>query len=262
MTEKKESAADKAIREALESVERFERERKTAPTSDAAAADGESTEVLPAVAMASIPEDGGADPETTANNALEHTETLASVTSGTGAGTGRDPVRKTAEQAMIESMIKARGEMQQALEQTQKEAKDMFERLARVSADFENFKKRVGREKDEAIKFGNEKAFKEIIPVVDNFRRALQAAPADGGTFVEGVRLVAKQLEDSLSRFGVVGFDSLGQPFDPARHEAVGSRTHETIAAQHVCEEYQRGYLLHDRLLRPALVIVSSGVES
>jgi molecular chaperone GrpE len=76
---------------------------------------------------------------------------------------------------------------------------------------------------------------------------------------VDGIRLVSKQLEDALGRFGVTGFDSLGEPFDPARHEAVGSRPHETIAAQSVCEEYQRGYMLHDRLLRPALVIVSTG---
>ncbi len=160
---------------------------------------------------------------------------------------------------MVESLLRAKNELQQVLDQTQKEAKDMFERLARVSADFENFKKRVAREKEDAIKFGNEKAFKEIVPVIDNFRRALQAAPSDGGQFVEGVRLVSKSLEDAVARFGVVGFDSVGQPFDPSRHEAVGSRPHDTVAAQHVCEEYQRGYLLHDRLLRPALVVVSSG---
>jgi molecular chaperone GrpE len=87
----------------------------------------------------------------------------------------------------------------------------------------------------------------------------MQVAPADGGQFVEGIRLVSKSLEDALARFGVAGFDSLGQPFDPAKHEAVGSRPHESIPAQHVCEEYQRGYMLHDRLLRPALVIVSGG---
>jgi molecular chaperone GrpE len=160
---------------------------------------------------------------------------------------------------MIASLLKAKHEMQDALAQTQKEAKDMFDRLTRVSADFDNYKKRVSREKDEAIKFGNEKAFKEIIPVVDNLRRALAAAPEADNTFVEGVKLVAKQLEDALARFGVVGFDSLGKPFDPVRHEAVGSRPDATVAAQHVCEEYQRGYMLHDRLLRPALVIVSAG---
>jgi molecular chaperone GrpE len=235
MSDQKESAADKAIREALESVERLERERKTAAGSGA---DGE-------VAFAPDDADAGAAFQSTPPAPAEPASDA--------------PKKKTADQMMVESLLKAKGELQNVLEQTQKEAKDMFERLARVSADFENFKKRVGREKDEAIKFGNEKAFKEILPVVDNFRRALLVAPPDGGQFVEGIRLVSKSLEDALGRFGVVGFDSLGEPFDPAKHEAVGSRPHETIPSQHVCEEYQRGYLLHDRLLRPALVIVSSG---
>jgi molecular chaperone GrpE len=234
MTEQKESAADKAIREALESVERLERERK-------AELSGEST-----VDDAFDPDAAAAVPAADAPPVVVE----------------EAPKKKTADQMMVESLLKAKAEMQDVLAQTQKEAKDMFERLARVSADFENYKKRVGREKDDAIKFGNEKAFKEILPVVDNFRRAMQAAPSDGGTFVDGIRLVGKQLEDALARFGVVGFDSLGQPFDPAKHEAVGSRAHETIDSQHVCEEYQRGYMLHDRLLRPALVIVSSGVAN
>ena len=236
MTEQKESAADKAIREALESVERLERERKTA------------TATLSADEVEFAPDDAG--------DAGANFQTTPPAPAEPAA---EAPRKKTADQLMVESLLRAKGEMQNALEQTQKEAKDMFERLARVSADFENFKKRVGREKDDAIKFGNEKAFKEILPVVDNFRRAMQVAPTDGGQFVEGIRLVAKSLEDALARFGVAGFDSQGEPFDPAKHEAVGSRPHESIPAQHVCEEYQRGYMLHDRLLRPALVIVSAG---
>ncbi len=246
----KENAADKAIREALESVERLERERKEAESliddSDEPATDGDdSVEILPP----------GSD-EPPSGDAFTSTPP-----SFVPSAAGEAPKKKTVDQAMIESLLKAKAETQEVLSQTQKEAKDMFDRLARVSADFENYKKRVGREKDDAIKFGNEKAFKEILPVVDNLRRALTAAPAtdEAKVFVEGVKLVYKQLEDALGRFGVTGYDSLGMTFDPGKHEAVGARAHETIAAQHVCEEFQRGYLLHDRLLRPALVIVSSG---
>jgi molecular chaperone GrpE len=245
MTER-ESAADKAIREALASVERLERER-TVATIDF-------------------------DPEGELDAAADSVEVMAVDSdlppSGDGASLSTPPApaepprKQSADQVMIASLLKAKGEMQDVLAQTQKEAKDMFDRLTRVSADFDNFKKRVGREKDDAIKFGNEKAFKEIIPVVDNLRRALLAAPEGDSVFVEGVKLVSKQLEDALGRFGVVGFDSLGQPFDPARHEAVGSRPDDAFATNLVCEEYQRGYVLHDRLLRPALVIVSSGQTS
>ena len=243
----KESAADKAIREALESVERIEKERKEAEAAiDASDDDAASVEVLPAGDPDVPPSGDASDPS------AQFTSTPPTTAA---------PPKKTVDQVMIESLLKAKAETQEVLAQTQKEAKDMFDRLARVSADFENYKKRVGREKDEAIKFGNEKAFKEILPVVDNLRRALLAAPSDDAskTFVDGVKLVAKGLEDALARFGVVGYDSLGQPFDPGKHEAVGSRPHDTIPNQHVAEEYQRGYMLHDRLLRPALVIVSSG---
>ena len=239
MTEK-ENAADKAIREALASVERLERER-AAEREDAF--DPEALELM-------APGDDDIPPS---GDAFTSTPPAPSSSS-----------RKNADQMMVETLLKSKGELQEVLTQTQKEAKDMFERLTRVSADFENYKKRVSREKDDAIKFGNERAFKEIIPVVDNLRRALQAAPSDevSRLFVEGVRLVSKQLEDALARFGVVGFDSLGEVFDPVHHEAVGSRPDATVAANHICEEYQRGFMLHDRLMRPALVIVSSGIEN
>jgi molecular chaperone GrpE len=248
MTEK-ESAADKAIREALESVERLERE-KQAEGEVAFADDDEALEA----AVASV-EVVPADPDLPPSGDNGHLSSMT--TPPAPADEPKKPM--TADQMMLASLLKAKGELQEVLNQTQKEAKDMFDRLTRVSADFDNYKKRVGREKEDAIKFGNEKAFKEIIPVVDNLRRALSAANDADSTFVEGVKLVSKQLEDALARFGVQGFDSLGTPFDPARHEAVGSRPDDTVPAQHVCEEYQRGFLLHDRLLRPALVIVSAG---
>lgn len=238
MTEQKhESAADRAIREALESVERLERDR-----------DGK-----PHVAVTATDTD------------VEQVQVLDADDAPPSAGVpAREPApapapKKSASDALLEATMKAKQELQEVLGQTQKEAKDMFDRLARVSADFENYKKRVGREKDDAIKFGNEKLMKELLPVLDNMLRALQSAPAEGGSFVDGVRLVAKAFEDTLTKFGVRGFDSQGVTFDPQRHEAIGSRADANVPAQHVCEEYQRGYLLHDRLLRPALVIVSSG---
>ena len=238
---KTESAADRAIREALESVERLERE-KTGKANVAVTAtddDAEQVQVL----------GGGDDDDAPPSGDPPAAEAPAPAPAP----------KKTASDALLEATMKAKQELQEVLAQTQKEAKDMFDRLARVSADFENYKKRVGREKDDAIKFGNEKLLKELLPVLDNLLRALQSAPPEGGSFVDGVRLVAKAYEDALAKFGVKGFDSQGFTFDPQRHEAVGSRPDANVPAQHVCEEYQRGYLLHDRLLRPALVLVSSG---
>lgn len=244
MTETKETAAERAIREALESVERIERDGKKSAAKKTVDATDEEADL---VQILDAPE----GPPSASSN-------------GDGdapAPAPKPPAKKSASDALLEATIKAKQEMAEVLAQTQKEAKDMFDRLARVSADFENFKKRVQREKADAIKFGNESLIKEMLPVVDNMNRAvasLSGASADD-KLLEGIRLVAKQFEDALTKVGVTGFAALGQPFDPAKHEAVGARPDDKIPSQHVCEEYQRGYMLHDRLLRPALVIVSAG---
>ncbi len=182
---------------------------------------------------------------------------------------GKDP-----KDAMLEAMIQAKNEALAVLEQTQKEAKSMQERLLRVSADFENYKKRQTREKDDAVKYANERLLKEVLPVLDNADRALEAVRsslgAEGGpepsaapgavkVLVEGVEMVFKQLSDTFGRFGIEGFSALGKPFDPAHHEAVSQRDDDTVPSGTVIEEYQKGYLLHGRLVRPSMVVVSMG---
>jgi molecular chaperone GrpE len=249
MTETKETAAERAIREALESVERIERDGKKSAAKKTVDATDEEADL---VQILDAPEGPPSASEAPAADAQAQAQAP------------KPAAKKSASDALLEATIKAKQEMAEVLAQTQKEAKDMFDRLARVSADFDNFKKRVQREKQDAIKFGNEGLIKEMLPVVDNMNRAVAAlsgASADD-KLLEGIRLVAKQFEDALTKVGVTGFAALGQPFDPARHEAVGSRPDDKIPSQYVCEEYQRGYMLHDRLLRPALVIVSAGPSS
>lgn len=187
-------------------------------------------------------------------------------------GEGQEPLKKKGKDpkdAMLEAMIQAKNEALQVLDQTQKEAKSMQERLLRVSADFENFKKRQSREKDDAVKFANERLLKELVPVLDNAERAMDAV--NKGTagesaendalknLIDGVAMVFKQLGDTFGRFGIEGFSALGKPFDPAHHEAVSQREDSTVPSGTVIEEYQKGYLLHGRLVRPSMVVVSSG---
>lgn len=227
---------DDAIQEALKSVERIEQERGGGEPADAAPADAAPADAAPAGAIA--------------------TEEPVVV---------EEPAEKPAAKKgdpILEAMIQAKNEAQEALKQTQKEAKDLYERLARVSADFDNFRKRQQKEKQDAIKFANEGLVKEIIPVLDNFERAFKAAENSDPKLVEGIRMVHKQLEDTLGRFGVVAFTTVGQPFDPAKAEAVGGRDDPNVPSQTVLEEFQRGYMLHDRLIRPALVIVATGGAS
>ncbi len=150
-------------------------------------------------------------------------------------------------------------ELKKQLEEKEKEAKEYYDRLLRAAADLENFKKRAARDKEEWTKFANEDLLKAILPVIDNLERAVNHAEkvVDTGVMIEGVRLTIKQILQTLDRFGLTPFESVGKPFDPAMHEAmivVESDQHEP---NHVVEEFQKGYLLNDRLLRPATVSVS-----
>jgi molecular chaperone GrpE len=152
-------------------------------------------------------------------------------------------------------------ELEAELAAAREEAKDAKERWVRERADAENLKKRTARERTDAVRFGTEGLVRDLLPVVDNLERAVQAARGggDGAPLVEGVSLVLKALHDVLARHGVTRVEAEGTRFDPAHHEAVAhveSAEHEPNA---VIQEHQPGYRLHDRLLRPAMVSVSKG---
>ncbi len=131
------------------------------------------------------------------------------------------------------------------------------DRMLRAAADLENHKKRAQRERDEVQRYGNERLVKDLIPVVDNLERALRAAPADD-PLSGGVRLVLRQIEETLGRYGVVCYSALGQPFDPRLHEALMQVTTDEKPAGTVVVEHGRGFLLHERLVRPAMVGVAA----
>jgi molecular chaperone GrpE len=147
------------------------------------------------------------------------------------------------------------------LARAQDEARQASDRWLRDRADLENVKKRLAREKQDAVRFGTEGLVRDLLGVVDNLERAVAhaAGGGNGAPLVEGVQLVLKGLQDVLGRHGVTRVAAAGAKFDPTQHEAVAhvpSAAHEAGA---VVEEHQPGYRLHERLLRPALVSVSSG---
>ncbi len=140
--------------------------------------------------------------------------------------------------------------------ETLEKLKEEHDRHLRAAADLENYKKRAVKEREEAQKFGNERLLKDLIPVLDNLERALAAAP-EGDPLAKGVRLVLRGFEETLGRHGIKAFSALGQPFDPRLHEAVmqvaaGDQPPGTVVLEH-----GRGYLLNDRLVRPAMVGVA-----
>ena len=150
-------------------------------------------------------------------------------------------------------------ELKKRVEEKEKEAKEHYDRLLRVAADLENYKKRAAKEKEEWVKFANEDLIKAILPFIDNLERAVNHAEKvkDTGVMIEGARLTVQQLLQTLGKFGVSPIESVGKPFDPAMHEAMFIVETDKHEPNQVVEELQKGYLLYDRLLRPATVSVS-----
>ncbi len=172
---------------------------------------------------------------------------------------------KDASEAITESLIAAKKELEQALEQTKKEAGNMRDRWMRSAADLENYRKRAAREREDAVKFGTEKLLRDFLPIVDDLDRALQMVSGDSEgpakQLVEGMVMVQKKVLSQLKKNGAEAFSSQGETFDPAKHEAVQQAYSPEFEAGLVMQELQRGFMLHDRLLRPAMVVVSLGAE-
>jgi molecular chaperone GrpE len=153
--------------------------------------------------------------------------------------------------------LQAQLELSQELgRETQKKLEDVHDRWVRSAADLENYRKRSQRERDDVQKFGVERLVKDLLPVLDNLDRALAAAAADD-PLVAGVKLVRSSFEQVLGRHGVKGFSALGQPFDPALHEALMQVPTAEAAPGTVMVEHARGFTLHERLIRPAMVGVA-----
>jgi molecular chaperone GrpE len=149
--------------------------------------------------------------------------------------------------------------LRQELDAKCEEVKVNYDRFVRQVAELENFKKRATREKDDAVRFANESLVRDLLPVIDNLERAVAHAQGGGNgkPLVEGVEMVLKGLLDVLAKHGVAQISAVGQPFDPEKHEAMAQVESENHAPNTVIEEHHKGYLLKDRLLRPALVTVA-----
>ncbi|MBW1635238.1 MAG: nucleotide exchange factor GrpE [Deltaproteobacteria bacterium] len=152
------------------------------------------------------------------------------------------------------------------LAEAQEEIADLRDRMLRAAAENENFKKRMERERSMSLKYAGEQIFREMLPVVDNLERAIELGESGGDnagqnlqSFLEGVKLTLKNLVSTLEKFEVKPIESLGGPFDPQHQEALTMEKSDAVPANHVVNEFEKGYFYKDRLLRPAKVVVSSG---
>jgi molecular chaperone GrpE len=148
------------------------------------------------------------------------------------------------------------------IEDLRRQLQDNQDRLLRQLAEAENVRRRLERTADERVKFANETLVRELVPVLDNFDRALAAARTGGaGTVVEGIELIQRELLRVLERAGVSRYSAIGQRFDPSRHEAIARVVSAEAAPDTVVHETGPGYLLHGRVLRPALVAVAAAPD-
>lgn len=143
------------------------------------------------------------------------------------------------------------------LHRYRQEAEEYKDRWLRAMAEVDNFRKRVARERDELIRFGNENVLREMILVVDNLERAFNHAHSNSGSIIEGIERILDQFKLSLKKFGVEPIQAKGAPFDPHLHEAVMQVESKELQPNTVVEEFEKGYMLNGRLLRPAKVSVS-----
>jgi molecular chaperone GrpE len=151
--------------------------------------------------------------------------------------------------------------MEAQFEAKEAEAKETYDRLLRVSADFENYKKRSSREMEEFRKYANQSLLKEMLSVVDSLELAIHSSN-DGKkadqTLIEGLNLTLNEILRVFEKFNVKPIEAQGKSFDPAYHEAVMREETDEYPENSVISEFQKGYLIHDRLLRPAMVVVAA----
>jgi molecular chaperone GrpE len=147
----------------------------------------------------------------------------------------------------------------------EQKAKEHYDRLLRLSAEFDNYKKRTTRETRELVKYANENLLKELLTIVDNLERAIDSAGPDGDAddpLMKGIQLTLSEVFKILERFNVQPVKAVGEPFDPTYHQAMMQEETADHPANTVLSEMQKGYVLYDRLLRPAMVVVAKAAEA
>lgn len=151
-------------------------------------------------------------------------------------------------------------ELKNKLKQKEDEANEYLEMAQRLKAEFENYRKRTEKEKADLVEYGKEQVILEILPVVDNFERALEASHGDSeeiASFKEGVNLIYRQFKGVLEKLGVKEIESLGQIFDPYKHHAVMQEEVEDKKENEIIEVFQKGYMFNNKVIRPSMVKVA-----
>jgi molecular chaperone GrpE len=173
---------------------------------------------------------------------------------------------RAAEPGVLEAEPISEGEAEAVASRLREELADTHDRLLRLQAEFENFRKRAMRDRQEALQYGSQNLFKDLVSVVDNLGRAIAHARESGGgdfaSFLQGVELVQRELLVIFEKNHVTEIDALGKPFDPSLHEAMGQVESGAVPPNTVIEVLQKGFQLRDRLVRPSRVLVAKAADA
>lgn len=174
--------------------------------------------------------------------------------------------QKPVEQAQTEqTQPQISAEQLEELKAKAAKADEHWERLLRVSAEFDNYRKRTNRERQEIVKFANETLIKKLLPVLDNFEAAMSAINSSNGNveaLISGVSMIQQQLKNILAEVGLEEINALNQPFDHNLHEAISEEETTTVPPGYVLKQLRKGYKLNSRMIRPALVVVAKAPSS
>ena len=156
-----------------------------------------------------------------------------------------------------DAVIDLAGQLEQALTRN----RELEDKILRMAAEQDNFKKRMQRERETALKYAEESILRELLSSVDNLERAIEQGrtATDVAPLLAGVEMTWQGLCATLEKFGIKPLDGVGQPFDPNFHEALAMEHSDTVEANMILQEYQKGYMFKDRLIRAAKVVVSQG---
>jgi molecular chaperone GrpE len=175
-----------------------------------------------------------------------------------------EPEQTTPDEQTINGEEDPMKALEAKFEAKEKEAEENYDRLLRLSAEFENYKKRSSREIEEFRKFANQSLIKEMLSVVDNLELAMNSTNGHKSIdkdLLQGLEMTHREILKVFEKFNVKPIDAKGQPFDPTFHEAVMQEETNDYAKNTVINEMQRGYMIHDRLLRPSMVVVAKPRE-
>ncbi|MEW6193113.1 MAG: nucleotide exchange factor GrpE [Bacillota bacterium] len=153
-------------------------------------------------------------------------------------------------------------ELEEALSAAEKKAEECYQQFLRSRADFENLRRRVNKEREEFLHFAGETLVASLLPVLDNFERALESPGEELNAFLTGVEMIYRQLKDVLAQEGLEAISAVGQEFDPTRHEAVAYEPGGEQPPNTIIAELRRGYTFRGKVLRPALVKVAKESET